>query len=283
MQIEQAATPPPPPAHIAVRRPPEPPTWLLIALGVAYIVALAGLVFFPGASLMDRLRALDGGVCAQLPSHSYFPDNDQLPLCARCTGMYLGFACTFLVLWARGRLRSAQLPGKWAAIILGLAVLFLAEDGFNSLFNDLGLPHLYQPLNWLRLATGLGTGAAMAAFILPIANTLIWRHEDERPSFASLRQLALLAPVLLLAFAAVNSQPSILLYPIAVLSSAGLVVALSLVNTVFILGIGNRAGRFATVRQFFPVYTAAVVLAVIELMALFAVKSSLMPSLAPVR
>lgn len=283
MQIEQAATPPPPPTQVAVRRPPEPPTWLLIALGVAYIVVLAGLAFLPGASLMDRLRALDGGVCAQLPTHSYFPDNDQLPLCARCTGMYLGFACTFLFLWARGRLRSAELPGKWVAIILGLAVLFLAEDGFNSLFNDLGLPHLYQPLNWLRLATGFGTGAAMAAFIIPVANTLIWRHEDERSSFASLRQLALLVPVLLLAFAAVNSQTSILLYPIAVLSTAGLVMALSLVNTVFILGIGNRAGHYATVRQFFPMYTVAVVLAVIELMALFAVKSSLMPSLAPVR
>lgn len=283
MRIEQTGTPVQPQARIAISRPPEPPTWLLVVLGAAYVVVLAGLVILPGASLMDRLRALDGGVCAQLPTHSFFPDNDQLPLCARCTGMYLGFACTFLVLWARGRLRSAQLPGKWATVILGLAVLALAEDGFNSLFNDLGLPHLYQPLNWLRLATGLGTGVAMAAFIIPVANTLIWRHEDERPSFASSRQLALMLPVLLLAFLAVNSQASIFLYPIAVLSSAGLVVALSLVNTVFILGIGNRAGHFATLRQFFPLYTVAVVLAVIELMALFAVKSSLMPSLTPVR
>ncbi len=264
-------------------RSPEPPTWLLIALAAAYVVALAGLVFFPGATLMDRLRALDGGVCAQLPSHSFFPDKEQLPLCARCTGMYLGFACTFLALWARGRLRSAQLPGKWAAALLALAVVFLAEDGFNSLFNDLGLPHLYQPLNWLRLVTGLGTGVAMAAFILPVANTLIWRSEDERSSFASPRQLVLMLPILLLAFLAVNSQAGALLYPIALLSSAGLVMALSLVNIVFVLGIGNRIGRFGTWRQVFPIFTVAIVLAVVELVALNALKSSVMTSLAPVR
>lgn len=282
MQIEPAVPGTAPAAGTRTRRPPEPPTWLLVALGAFYVVALAGLAFLPGATLIDRLRVLDGGVCAQLPSHSFFPDNDQLPLCARCTGMYLGFACTFLVLWARGRLRSAQLPGKWAAIVLGLAVAFLAEDGFNSLFNDLGLPHLYQPLNWLRLTTGLGTGVAMAAFIIPIANTLLWRTEDTRASFASVRQLALMVPVLALAFLAVNSQAAIFLNPIALLSSAGLVMALSLVNLVFVLGIGNRAGHFGSWRQMFPLYTVVVVLAVIELLALNALKSSLMPALSPV-
>lgn len=265
------------------RQAPEPPVWLLIALAAAYVVALAGLVMFPGATLLDRLRALDGGVCAQLPTHSFFPDQDQLPLCARCTGMYLGFACTVLALWARGRLRSARLPGKWAAILLGLAVAFLAEDGFNSLFNDLGLPHLYQPLNWLRLITGLGTGVAMAAFILPVANTLIWRDEDERESFRSPRQLILMVPVLLLAFLAVNSQASAFLYPVALLSSAGLVMALSLVNVVFVLGISNRSGHFKSWRHAFPILSLAIVLAVIELLALNTLKSSVMASLPPVR
>lgn len=282
MQLDPAQQRVLPRVEIGPPRSPEPPAWLLVALAAAYIVALAGLAFFPGATLMDRLKALDGGVCAQLPSHSFFPDNDQLPLCARCTGMYLGFACTVLVLWARGRLRSAQLPGKWATLLLGLAVAFLGEDGFNSLFNDLGLPHPYAPMNWLRLATGLGTGLAMAAFILPVANTLIWRSEDERPSFASPRQLALMLPVLLLAFVAVISQASFLLYPIALLSTAGLVAALSLVNVVLVLGIGNRAGRIETWRRAFPLLTVALALAVVELLALNAVKLSLMSSLAPV-
>lgn len=282
MSIEQADTPTtasvPQPSPV---RPDGPPEWVIIGLGAAYVVALAALAFLPGATLLDRLRALDGGICAQLPSHSFFPGGQQLPLCSRNTGIYTGFASATVVLWATGRIRSAQLPGKWVSLVLGLCVCILAIDGFNSLFLDLGLPHLYQPHNLLRLATGLGTGTAMAAFLIPVANTLIWKREDERPSFASPRQLAIMLPVLLLAFLAIGRQIDFMLYPVAIFSSAGLVLALTLVNIVLALGVGNRAGRIATWRRLLPIFTVAVVVAVIELLALFALKSSLMTRLVP--
>lgn len=278
MSIEQAepiaATTTPAPAK---RRPAGSPDWLIAGLALAYVVALAALAFWPGASLLDRLRTLDGGICAQIPSHTLIIGGQYLPLCSRNTGIYMGFISTFLFLVASGRLRAAFLPGKWVAAVLGIAVLFMAEDGFNSLFLDLRLPHLYQPHNLLRLFSGLGTGVAMAAFIVPVANTLIWRVEDERSSFGSLRALAPLVPVLLLVFLAVGvTEAPALLYPIAILSTAGVVIALSLINVVLVLGVANRSGRFETWRQFFPVYTLAVALAVVELLALFALKTSLM-------
>lgn len=278
MSIEQAepiaATTVPAPAR---GRPSGPPDWLIAGLALAYVVALAALAFWPGASLLDRLRTLDGGICAQIPSHTLIIGGQYLPLCSRNTGIYMGFISTFLFLVASGRLRAAFLPGKWVAAVLGIAVLFMAEDGFNSLFLDLRLPHLYQPHNLLRLFSGLGTGVAMAAFIVPVANTLIWRVEDERSSFGSLRALAPLVPVLLLVFLAVGvTEAPALLYPIAILSTAGVVIALSLINVVLVLGVTNRSGRFETWRQFFPVYTLAVALAVVELLALFALKTSLM-------
>lgn len=270
------------PVVAPTRAPGEPPQWLVVALAAAYIVALAVLAFLPGATLIERLRALDGGICAQAPSHSFFVGGEQLPLCSRNTGIYLGFTCAFLVLLATGRLRSAGFPGRWVMLVLAIAVLFMAEDGFNSLFLDLGLPHLYQPHNVLRLFSGLGTGTAMCAVIAPVANTLIWRDEDHRSSFRSLKDLSLMIPVLLLAFLAVGTfsdRADFLLYPIALLSSAGLVMALTLVNIVFLLSFSTRAGHFATWRQFFPLFTIAVALAVIELMALFALKASVLQSM----
>ena len=276
MTIEQADPVLATKARASARRPASPPDWLIVGLALVYVVALAALALWPGATLLDRLRALDGGICAQIPSHTLVLGGQLLPLCSRNTGIYMGFISTFLFLLASGRLRAALLPGKWVALILGVAVLFMAEDGFNSLFLDLRLPHLYQPHNLLRLFSGLGVGAAMAAFIVPVANTLIWRVEDERSSFGSLRAFAPLAPALLLVFLAVGSQAAILLYPIALLSTAGVIIALSLVNIVFALGMTSRAGRFETWGQFFPIYTLAVALAVLELMALFALKSSLM-------
>ena len=276
-QVESRVAPRP--EGMLARRPMAPRDWLLLALAAAYIVALAALVFLPGDTLIGRLRALDGGICAQAGTHSFWPDGQQLPLCSRNTGIYLGFTCTFFTLLALGRLRATRFPGKWAFIVLAVAVLIMAEDGLNSFFLDLGLPHLYQPANPLRLATGLGTGVAMCAFILPVANTLIWREESPASSFRDLRQLAVMLPVLLLAFLTVISVAPIILYPISLLSSFGLVMALSLINIVFLLGLTNRVGRFATLRQFFPFFTVALIFAVVELMALFALKTSVMNAL----
>ena len=262
----------------------QPPIWLIVVLAMAYLTALALLAFLPGATLIERLRALDGGICAQLPTHSFWPGGQQLPLCSRNTGIYSGFTATLLVLWVTGRLRSSGFPGRWVLVVLGAAVVFMAEDGFNSLFLDLGLPHLYQPHNLLRLASGLGTGVAMCAVLVPVANALVWRDDDERPTFRSLSELSLMLPVLLLIFLAVGStlypQFGFLLYPIAIFSSFGLAIALTLVNVVFVLGLTSRVGRFVSWRQFFPFFTLAVVLAIGELMALFYLKTAALLALA---
>jgi uncharacterized membrane protein len=279
MSVEQAQDRPVAPIAASGRPYREPSSWLIVALATTYVVALAALVFLPGDTLLNRLRALDGGICAQNPLHSFFPAGQQLPLCSRNTGIYIGFASTFLTLAALGRLRAAQFPARWVLLVLGAAVLFMAEDGFNSLFLDLGLPHLYQPHNLLRLASGLGTGVAMCAVLLPVANTLIWRDEDDRASFGSLRELAVMLPVLILVFLAVGSQTAPLLYPVALLSSAGLVMALTLVNLVFVLGIGNKVGRFATWRQLVPAFALIVALAVVELTLLFHLKLAALSAL----
>ena len=265
---------------LARRRPQQvwdPPTWALLAFAALY---LAALIFLPGATLLHRLRALDGGICAQLPTHSFYPAGQQLPLCARNTGIYLGFALGFLTLIGTGRMRAARLPRWPVALLLVGLVGCMALDGFNSLFLDLGLPHLYQPQNALRLTTGLGAGVAMVAFITPVTNSILWRAEDARPSFRSFAQLGVVAPLLLLAFLAVGSQVGWLLYPIALFSSAGLLLALSLVNLVFLLSFSPLIGRFERWRQTLPVFTLALGLAVIELTLLFKLKLMLLHALA---
>jgi uncharacterized membrane protein len=258
----------------------EPPVWALAALGAAYAIAVAALVFIPGATLIERLRALDGGICAQLPSHSYFLANQQLPLCSRNSGVYLGFALGFLTLLGGGRIRASRLPAKWVAIALLALVAVMGVDGFNSVFLDLGLPHLYQPQNPLRLLTGFGTGVAVVAFVVPVANQLLWRVDDERPSFANFWQVALVAPWLLLAFLAITSETGWMLYPVAILETLGLVMALTLVNLVFLLSFTPLLGRFTRWRQVFPVFTLCVAFAVIELLILFQLKMAALQALA---
>lgn len=254
----------------------DPPRWLEIALIAGYTIALLALVLWPGGALIDHLRVLVGGICAQLPTHMFYPGGQGLPLCARNTGIYLGLSIGVITLFARGMGRTARMPKGWLALLLLGFVGMLGVDGINSFLLDLHLPHLYQPNNLLRLTTGLLTGTTMAAFLLPTLNGVLWREPDPRAAYRSPRFLLGLAPFLLLAFELVASQWGWLLYPLAILSSAGVVFALTLINLTFTLAFTGRVGRFATYRQALPIFSVAVALAVTELLLLFHFKQSML-------
>jgi len=51
-------------------------------------------------------------ICHQRPDRSFFWDGQQLPVCARCTGLYLSGAVAFALWWALRFLRSAP-PIAW--------------------------------------------------------------------------------------------------------------------------------------------------------------------------
>lgn len=258
----------------------QPPSWLLPGLSLLYVSGIALLVLWPGSTLLDRLRAIDGGICAQLPSHTLYPGGTRLPLCSRNTGIYLGVTLGAGYLFYRGRGTSIEIPTGIVKYILFSGVVLMAVDGFNSLFLDIGLPHLYQPNNMLRLATGLLTGIAIAAFLLPVTNSVIWREYDERPSFAAVTQLVPLIPVLAIAFLTVASQSAWILYPVAILSTIGVIGTLLCINLTLMVALSGRIGQYSTLKQSFPIITLALGAALSELMILFYANHFLLQKLA---
>ena len=253
--------------------------WLIIVLGIFYLGLLTALIFLPGGTLLDRLRWLDSGICAQLPTHSFYPGGVQLPLCARNTGIYLGFMVTLMTLYAMGRGRVQQLPLRPIIVLLVCGGLAMIVDGFNSFFLDLGLPHLYQPHNLLRLGTGLAAGLALATLTLPVINRLLWCEYSDERSIPSWMALLLLIPGLILSFFAVASQNALLLYPLALFSTAGLLTVLSSVNLLVVLAIGRREQTFGGYRELLPFFGLALILAIGELLALAQLKFSLLQAL----
>jgi uncharacterized membrane protein len=254
-------------------------SWVIVGLGSAYLLILAVLVFFPGPSLLDRLRWLDSGICAQLPTHSFYPGNERLPLCARNTGIYLGFITTLLTLCVTGRGRAQRLPPWPIIIFLLLAILAMVIDGFNSFLLDLGLAHLYQPHNLLRLATGLITGLALAILALPPLNYLFWHGYNEKRSVSSWSALLPLIPGLILCFFAVASQNVLVLYPIALLSTIGLLIVISNVNLIVILALSKREQIYEHYRQLVPFFGIALLLGIGEMLILAQLKYSLLQAL----
>lgn len=195
---------------------------------------------------LDIVRFLLSGVCHQLPEHALVMGGQALPLCARCTGTFLGVIVGLLALWGgRGR-RSGMPRGRvWWALALPLAAWAL--DGLNAFVGDiLGRPWLYAPQNVLRLVTGTGFGLSIATLLYPTAHyALGWEARDE-PVLARFRDAAVLpvagvvlVAVLLLAPAAPYAVWSALLV-------GATVGVLALVNGALVILALNKEGRAGT-------------------------------------
>jgi Predicted membrane protein (DUF2085) len=111
-------------------------------------------------------------------------------------GIFAGFALTVAVTWLTGGSRRAELPRSLPAAAFAFMVISLGVDGFNALFFDAGMPHLYTPSNELRLATGLVCGLALAALIAPVVSWAFWRQREPAPLLASWGDAARIALVL---------------------------------------------------------------------------------------
>lgn len=144
--------------------------------------------------LLQAIRFLLSGVCHQLPTHSYWAGGRPLPLCARCSGTFLGVWAGLLALRLMGRHRRTGMPSGPAAWVLGSLAGFWALDGANSfLVSTLGRA-LYPPSNLLRLISGAGMGVALSALIAPMMALAFGTSEDAPPAVRSMRDAnALLA------------------------------------------------------------------------------------------
>jgi uncharacterized membrane protein len=114
--------------------------------------------------LLAFVYAAGSVLCHQLPERSFFLDGHQLPVCARCTGLYLG-AIGGLVAWPavrvlrgwRGWTPTPRTAAWWVAAAGAPTVVTFATgvlgvwDGSNVIRAALALPF------------GLAAGAVVAA------------------------------------------------------------------------------------------------------------------------
>ncbi|MEO8434594.1 MAG: DUF2085 domain-containing protein [Pyrinomonadaceae bacterium] len=96
--------------------------------------------------------------CHQLPERSFYLSGYQLAVCARCTGLYLGFGAAALIYPLVRPLSRTDTPARrW----LLLAALPLAIDV------GLDLIGLWKNTHLSRLFTGLLLGSVAAFYVIP--------------------------------------------------------------------------------------------------------------------
>ena len=136
--------------------------WVASLAITAFILILILLAPLAAAKNYSHLAIVAyrsfAAVCHQLPERSYFIDGRPLAVCARCTGIYGGFAL-LLVLYPLIRpLRSTYLPPpKW----LFLGALPLAIDFSLTFFG------IWENTHTSRLLTGMLLGGVTVFYVMP--------------------------------------------------------------------------------------------------------------------
>lgn len=220
-------------------------------------------------SFLDILSLFGAGVCGQIPSHSFIIGGRLLPLCARCTGTYLGALLGLLGLAALRRWRASGLPPTGVLASLVSFIVLWGVDGLNSFLSLFpNAPHLYGPHNLWRLITGILQGLALSIIVYPVFSFLLWREANTRRVLRNWRELGyLLIPAALLVWI-VQTQASFLLYPVAALSILGVVAMLTLVNTMIVLIVTRRESKAESWRDVFLPLSLGLSATFLELSAL---------------
>ncbi|MEA5079427.1 MAG: DUF2085 domain-containing protein [Anaerolineaceae bacterium] len=195
------------------------------------------------AGLEGKLSALGFAFCHQIEEHSLQIGGRFLPLCARCTGMYLG-TLVGLMLLGRSK-RAGGAPDKAKLLFLGLLALIFVIDGVNSTLVTLfHISGLYTPSNLLRLFSGLGLGMVIANVLVPIWNNVLWQDYRTAPVLDSWGKLAILTAAEGAVGLLVLTGWSWLYLPVALLSTLTIPVLLTMIYTLLWVMIKKKENSF---------------------------------------
>jgi uncharacterized membrane protein len=233
------------------------------------LLIVIGYILVPPLAPLEKANLVGYSICHQIPERSFFLGGVRLPLCARCTGTYTGIAIAFVAVALLGRWRAGEMLSRGMLILMAAFIGLMAVDGLNSylsLFER--MPTLYTPQNWLRATTGSLNGIALSLIVFPVFNFTLWKHpQPVRP----LRNAWELLPMLAVAAGAIwvlQSEPSWLLYPMALLSAGGVLWMLTLVNTMILLIVFRRDSQAETWRDTMLPLLGGLVAALLELTAI---------------
>ena len=242
---------------------------------IAFLLVFTGWLFSTPTGLLGKTDALGYAVCHRIPERSFHIGDRALPLCARCSGMFLGavIGLTFQTIVSR---RQGGMPHWSVIVVLGLLVVAFGIDGSNSYLYLIKqtypglldqIPNIYIPNNTLRLLTGTGMGLAMSAALYPAFTQTAWREWKKEPALTPLKALSLIGIAAVLDLLILTESP-IVLYPVAFLSAAGILLLLTMVYTIVWISLMAQDNMFDTTRQMWLPLLAGLTLAFIQIFAI---------------
>lgn len=167
-------------------------------------------------------------LCHQITERSYILGDLQMPLCARCIGIHLGFLLSSIVVWTGHRRFSSAMPGKKALAVLGA----MSVTGFiDALLSYAGISG-YDNLS--RTISGLLIGTPIPFVAVPLLNHILFPGRNSRVPFADPKDWIFLFSAFAIGSAVVLlSTSSIVIFIMT--SVLGIIGLIALVFTILLL------------------------------------------------
>lgn len=241
-------------------------TWRWILMGFALALTITWLALTP-QGLLGKARAVGYSVCHQIEARSFHIHAQPFPLCARCSGLFLGALLGMIFQAAQGR--KGKMPSVAASIFFGLLALAWVLDGVNS-FTMLipSLPSVYQTENWTRLITGTGMGLAVAAFLWPAFIQTMYRDWKDQSPLGRWQQISGLIFLASILVGLVLFEIPWILYPLALLSAFSVIMLLTMVYSMALVMVFKRDNTFDRFRQLWIPLVGGYAVAMIQIGAI---------------
>jgi uncharacterized membrane protein len=220
--------------------------WLLV---IAVSLLFIGWLLNTPSGLLGKADAVGYAVCHRIDARSFHIGDRQVPLCARCTGMFLGAMLGLCYQAYFGKKRSGAPPIQ-VIVVLTFFVFAFIVDGLNSYVSLIpGINPVYEPFNELRLITGTGIGLVIAAALFPAFNQSVWKNIDRNSGLTNLRSLGILVILALVLDVVLLTENPLILYPLALISAAGVVVLLTTVYTIIFIMALRKECQYSTWKE----------------------------------
>ncbi len=247
---------------------------------VAALLVLAGWLINTPPGFFGKADAIGYAVCHRIGERSFHIGSYQLPLCARCSGMYLG-AVTGLVFQSILGWKRYKIP-HWT--IIAVLVVFVAAfgiDGANSYLALLkqvspgilpNIPNIYMPNNTLRLLTGSGMGLGMAVMLFPAFNQTVWKDGEDKAAIPGWKAFGLLLGIQVVLDLLVLTGSPLVLYPLAIISVLGVWLLLTMVYGMLWVMLMGQDNQYTKLWQLWLPLVAGLTIALIQTAAIDALR-----------